>query len=143
MTEDQFRNEPAADFSRPADRDSMAVALAAVRASFGRTYPLFIDGRDEPGRPTAVSLTPARPAEVIGHACQATAEDIDSAVAAARSAFSTWRETAPEARAGYLLRAAAALRSRVWEVTALLVFEVGKQWDQASHDVTEAIDFLE
>ena len=143
MTEDQFRNEPAADFSRPADRDSMAVALAAVRASFGRTYPLFIDGRDEPGRPTAVSLNPARPAEVIGHACQATAEDIDSAVAAARSAFSTWRETAPEARAGYLLRAAAALRSRVWEVTALVVFEVGKQWDQASHDVTEAIDFLE
>ena len=84
MTEDQFRNEPAADFSRPADRDSMAVALAAVRASFGRTYPLFIDGRDEPGRPTAVSLNPARPAEVIGHACQATAEDIDSASSGVR-----------------------------------------------------------
>ena len=121
----------------------MTAALATVRASLGQTYPLFINGRDEPGRPTAASVNPARPAEVIGHACQATAEDLDAAVAAAGVAFSTWRETDPEARADYLLRAASALRGRAWQATALLVFEVGKQWDQSSHDVAEAIDFLE
>ncbi len=143
MAEDLFRNESAADFSQAADRESMTAALATVRASLGQTYPLFINGKDEPARPTAVSVNPARPAEVIGHACQATADDLDAAVAAARLAFSTWRETAPEARAAYLLRAASALRSRIWQATALLVFEVGKQWDQSSHDVTEALDFLE
>ena len=143
MAEDVFRNEPAADFSQAANRESMTAALATVRASLGQTYPLFINGRDEPGRPTAASINPARPAEVVGHACQATADDLDAAVAAAGAAFSTWRETDPEARAAYLLRAASALRSRIWEATALLVFEVGKQWDQSSHDVTEAIDFLE
>ena len=141
MAEDVFRNEPAADFSQAADRESMTAALTTVRASLGQTYPLFINGRDEPGRPTAASINPARPAEVVGHACQATADDLDAAVAAARAAFSTWRETDPEARAAYLLRAASALRSRIWEATALLVFEVGKQWDQSSHDVTRGHRF--
>ncbi len=143
MVEEVFRNEPAADFSQAADRESMTAALTTVRASFGQTYPLFIDGRDEPGRPTAASINPARPAEVVGHACQATADDLDAAVAAAGVAFSTWREIDAKSRAAYLLRAASALRSRVWEATALLVFEVGKPWEQASHDVAEAIDFLE
>ena len=143
MAEDVFRNESAADFSQAANRESMTAALTTVRASLGQTYPLFINGRDEPGRPTAASINPARTAEVVGYACQATAEDLDAAVAAAGVAFSTWRESRPEARAAYLLRAASALRSRIWEATALLVFEVGKQWDQSSHDVAEAIDFLE
>ena len=143
MAEDVFRNEPAADFSQAANRKSMTAALTTLHASLGQTYPLFINGRDEPGRPTAASINPARPAEVVGHACQATADDLDAAVAAAGVAFSMWRETNPEARAAYLLRAASALRSRIWQATALLVFEVGKQWDQSSHDVAEAIDFLE
>jgi RHH-type proline utilization regulon transcriptional repressor/proline dehydrogenase/delta 1-pyrroline-5-carboxylate dehydrogenase len=143
MAQDVFRNEPAPDFSLAAHRESMTVALETVRASLGQTYPLFIDGRDEAGRPTAASINPAHPVEVVGYACQATAEDLDAAVAAARSAFSTWRETEPETRAAYLLRAASALRSRLVQAGALLVFEVGKQWDQSLHDVTEAIDFLE
>jgi predicted delta-1-pyrroline-5-carboxylate dehydrogenase group 2 len=143
MTEDLFRTESAPDFSQTAQRERMTAALRTVRASLGQTHPLFIDGRDEPGRPTAASINPARPAEVVGHACQATADDLDAAVAAAKAAFSTWRERDPKARAAYLLRAASALRSRAWDATALLVFEVGKQWDQSAHDVAEAIDFLE
>ncbi len=143
MAEDVFRNEPAADFSQAANRESMTAALTTLRASLGQTYPLFINGKDEPGRPTAASVNPAHPAEVVGHACQATADDLDAAVAAAGVAFSTWRETDPKVRANYLLRAASVLRSRIWPATALLVFEVGKQWDQSSHDVAEAIDFLE
>jgi RHH-type transcriptional regulator, proline utilization regulon repressor / proline dehydrogenase / delta 1-pyrroline-5-carboxylate dehydrogenase len=143
VAEEAFRNEPAADFSQAANRQSMTVALTKVRASLGQTYPLFINGRDVPGRPTAISINPARPSEVVGHVCQATADDLDAAVAAAQDAFSTWRETGPGSRAAYLLRAASALRSRVWEASALLVLEVGKPWDQASHDVAEAIDFLE
>jgi len=143
MAEDVFRNEAAADFSDAANRERMTAALTTVRASLGQTHPLFINGRDEPGRPTAASINPARPGEVVGHACQATTEDLDAAVAAARVAFSTWREIDPEVRAAYLLRAASALRNRIWQATALLVFEVGKQWEQSSHDVTEALDFLE
>ena len=143
MAEEVFRNEPAADFSQAAERERMSVALTRVRASLGKTYPLFIDGNDVPGRPTASSINPARPSEVIGRVCQASADDLDAAVAAARGAFSTWRETDPRSRAAYLLRAASALRSRAMEASATLVLEVGKPWDQASHDVSEAIDFLE
>ena len=73
MAKDTFHNEPAADFSQVADRRRMSDALASVRASFGRDYPLFINGEDLPGRPTAASprtswppahwATPARTAE--------------------------------------------------------------------------------
>jgi RHH-type transcriptional regulator, proline utilization regulon repressor / proline dehydrogenase / delta 1-pyrroline-5-carboxylate dehydrogenase len=138
-----FQNEPAADFSQAADRECMIDALSQMRASLGKTYALHIDGKDISGRSTAASVNPARPAQVVGDACQASAEDVDAAVAAAKNAFSTWRETSPEVRAEYLRHAAAVLRRRVWEATALLVFEVGKAWEQANHDVAEAIDFLE
>ena len=143
VADEVFHNEPAADFSQAANRQSMTVALTKVRASLKETYPLFINGRDVPERPTATSINPARPSEVVGHVCQATAADLDAAVAATQDAFSTWRETRPGSRAAYLLRAASALRKRIWEASAMLVLEVGKPWDQASHDVAEAIDFLE
>ena len=34
----EFRNEPYADFSLPANRRAMEAALASVRAAFGREY---------------------------------------------------------------------------------------------------------
>jgi predicted delta-1-pyrroline-5-carboxylate dehydrogenase group 2 len=143
MAQEVFRNEVAPDCSQAACQERMRAALTSARASLGKTCPLFISGRDEDGRPTAPSVNPAKPSEVVGYACQATTDDLDAAVAAARAAFVTWREISAEARADYLLRAASTLRGRMWETSALLVLEVAKQWDQALHDVTEAIDFLE
>lgn len=143
MSDDVFRNEVAPDLSQDANRESMEAALAEVRASFGQTYPLFIEGRDEAERPAAPSFNPARPAEIVGHACQATADDLEAAISAAKKAFPSWRATDPEVRASYLVKAASILRSRLWQSSALLVYEVGKQWEQSLHDATEAIDFLE
>lgn len=143
MSDDVFHNEVAPDLSQAVNRESMKAALATVRASFGQACPLFIDGRDEGDRPTAASFNPARPAEIVGHACQATADDLEAAISAAKNTFPSWRDTDPEVRASYLVKAASVLRSRLWQATALLVYEVGKQWEQSLHDVTEAIDFLE
>jgi len=128
MSDDVFHNEVAPDLSQAVNRESMKAALATVRASFGQACPLFIDGRDEGDRPTAASFNPARPAEIVGHACQATADDLEAAISAAKNAFPSWRDTDPEVRASYLVKAASVLRSRLWQATALLVYEVGKQW---------------
>jgi RHH-type proline utilization regulon transcriptional repressor/proline dehydrogenase/delta 1-pyrroline-5-carboxylate dehydrogenase len=46
-------------------------------------------------------------------------------------------------RAAYLFRAADLARTRIFSLAAWQIVEVGKQWDQAYADVTEAIDFLE
>ncbi len=138
-----FRNDPNVDFTIRAVRDSFVKAIADVRGKKGRTYPLFIGGREVATADTIPSYNPADPAEILGNVCQAGTAEIDDAVAAADKALASWRATAPEARAEVLLKAAAICRRRIYELSAWQILEIGKQWDQAYHDVTEAIDFLE
>jgi RHH-type proline utilization regulon transcriptional repressor/proline dehydrogenase/delta 1-pyrroline-5-carboxylate dehydrogenase len=138
-----FRNEPAADFTRKEVRDAFPRAIAEVRKQTGRTYPLFIGGKDVATPETLPSVNPANPDEVIGRICQAGKQEVGDAIAAARKAFPAWRDTPSAQRAEYLLKAAAILRRRIYELSAWQILEVGKQWDQAYADVAEAIDFLE
>ena len=138
-----FTNQPQADFTSGEERRLFGEALAGVRQRLGRTYPLFINGVERSTPDTEASVNPADPAEVVGKVCQAGRKEADEAIGAALSAFRQWRDTYPAARAAYLLRAAAHLRSRRHELAAWQVLEIGKQWDQASADVGEAIDFLE
>jgi RHH-type proline utilization regulon transcriptional repressor/proline dehydrogenase/delta 1-pyrroline-5-carboxylate dehydrogenase len=139
---DGFTNEPAVSFTRPQTRRAFVEAIAAVRSNLGKTYPLFIGGRDVLTEDTLSSVNPANPLEVIGQVCQAGKEQVQLAVAAAKDAFCSWRDTPVSVRADYLYRAADIARKRVFELSAWQVLEVGKQWDQAYADVTEAIDFL-
>jgi RHH-type proline utilization regulon transcriptional repressor/proline dehydrogenase/delta 1-pyrroline-5-carboxylate dehydrogenase len=138
-----FRNEPAADFSRPEVRAAFPEALAAVAARAGATYPVLIDNREVAGVGELASLNPADPGQVIGRVALAGPGEIDRAVAAATAALEGWRRTPVAARAACLFRAAERLRRDHYQLAALQVLEVGKQWDQAHADVAEAIDFCE
>jgi RHH-type proline utilization regulon transcriptional repressor/proline dehydrogenase/delta 1-pyrroline-5-carboxylate dehydrogenase len=139
----RFINEPTVDFTRPQVREAFPAALAEVRARLGRTYPLLVGGQEVRTEDTLASVNPARPPEVVGHVCQAGRDEIDQAIASAREAFPAWRDTSPHDRANCLFRAADLARKRIFPLAAWQILEVGKQWDQAYADVTEAIDFLE
>ncbi|MCM2264685.1 MAG: proline dehydrogenase family protein [Desulfuromonadales bacterium] len=141
--DDGFCNEPAADFTRPEVRSAFPAAIAAVRAQAGRSVPLWIDGRDVVTAQTVPSVNPNRPAEILGLVCQAGTAEVESAIAAARAAFPAWQATPVMERSALLRRTAALARQRLFELAAWQVLEIGKQWDQAHADVTEAIDFLE
>ncbi|HET7098323.1 MAG TPA: aldehyde dehydrogenase family protein, partial [Casimicrobiaceae bacterium] len=65
--------------------------------------------RSPAARDTLVS-SPATGAS-LGTAVDATSEDIDRAVAAARAAFATWRDTPAQERASVLRKAIAILRA--------------------------------
>ena len=121
----------------------MEEAIAQVRMTFGRRYPLVIDGERIDGMQTIPSINPARPSEIVGHVVAATLEDASRALDAATRAFQTWSKTGFAHRAELLLRAAAALRERKAEFNARMVLEVGKSWIEADADTAEAIDFLE
>ena len=138
-----FRNEPAADFTRPEIRAAFPTALAAIRTTLGRVWPLHINGREVLSEDTLPSLNPNHPSEILGQVCQASLGQLNDAVAAARHAFPAWRATPATERAACLRRAAASARRRIFELAAWQVLEIGKQWDQAHADVGEAIDFLE
>ena len=65
------------------------------------------------------------------------------ALETATKAFESWSRTAPEARARVLLRAAAIMRRRKFEMLAWEVHEGGQPWAEADAQFAEAIDFLE
>ena len=140
---DSFSNESFADFSVPEVRDALGAAITKVRKKLGRTYPLFIGGREITTDNKVDSVNPARPNEVIGRVCQAGKKEIADAISAAQDTFQTWRDTHPHKRAAYLFKAAQIARERIYELSAWQVLEAGKQWKQAYNDVVEAIDFLE
>ncbi len=62
---------------------------------------------------------------------------------AALTAFQTWRKVKAQIRADVLFKAAAILRKRKYEFSALMTKEAGKPWPEADADTAEAIDFLE
>ena len=138
-----FRNEPMVDFTRADQRNAFPRAIAEVRTQLGRSYPLYIEGKELTGKEQIESVNPAAPGEVVGHVAQAGTGEAAVAISAAVKAFPGWRDTAPLERAEYLLKSAAIARRRIFELSAWQVLEIGKQWDQAYGDVTEAIDFLE
>jgi len=140
---DSFRNEPAADFTRSEVRAAFPAAITAVRARAGRSVPLWIDGQDVVTAETAPSVNPNKPSEILGDVCQAGADEVEKAIAAAKVAYPAWRATPVVERAALLRRTAALAREQLFELAAWQVLEIGKQWDQAHADVTEAIDFLE
>lgn len=139
----EFRNEPFTDFSVPENQDAFRAALTKVKAELGRTYPLVINGQHIEPNTVSLSINPARPEEIIGYFAEGDVASVDQAVAAAAEAFKTWQYVTAEERARYLLRAAAEIRRRKHEFSAVMVLEVGKSWFEADADTAEAIDFLE
>ena len=73
----------------------------------------------------------------------ATQDDAEQALVAAHKAFPRWRDEDPRVRAKVLTRAAAIMRARRDELTAVIVHENGKGWRDADAETCEAIDFCE
>ncbi len=71
------------------------------------------------------------------------AEDARGAIAAAVAAFPAWRDRDPMERAEMLIKAAALMRERRDELSAIMIREAGKPWREADADTCEAIDFCE
>ncbi len=86
----------------------------------------------------AIASTP-----VPSVAIDATEPDAERALATLAAAFPAWRDTPFERRAAVLVKAAAILRRRRDELSAIVVGESGKTWREADADLCEAIDFCE
>jgi RHH-type transcriptional regulator, proline utilization regulon repressor / proline dehydrogenase / delta 1-pyrroline-5-carboxylate dehydrogenase len=136
-----FVNEPPADFSRSELREQMANALRQLRTRLEAFHPLFVGASEVRSGREIVSENPARPDEIVGRVEEAGPPEVDLAVAAAVTAFSSWRDSPVETRARLLERTAALLAERRFELAALEVLETGKTWPEADADVCEAIDF--
>ena len=138
-----YENEKYQDWSDAWVQEKMRSALSTVGDSLGRSYPLVIGGKRVETDGEIASLDPSDPSRVVGRAGRATEREADMALETATRAFGSWSRTSPEARARIMLRAAAIMRRRKFELLAWEVYEGGKPWSEADAQVAEAIDFLE
>lgn len=142
---DEFRNEPFTDFSDPVNAELMAAAIEKVRGELAREYPIVINGEKIALDHKFKSYDPARKTEVVGVFSEGDSDTslVERAIAAASSAFESWRNVPAAERAEYLFRTAEIMRQRKHELSAWMVFEVSKTWAEADGDTAEAIDFCE
>lgn len=138
-----YKHEPFTDFSKEANKKAFQEGLKLVDSYLGQDYPLVIGGERMTTDDKIVSINPANKSEVIGRVSKASRELAEKAMDTAVEAFQTWRKVKPEVRADVLFKAAAIVRRRKHEFSALLVKEAGKPWNEADADTAEAIDFLE
>jgi len=106
----EFKNEPLTDFSQPDNRKAQEEALKKVAASFGKTYPLIIGGKEVTTGKIFDSINPSRKEEVIGHFHGATAKEVQAAIQAGEEAFATWSRVPAAERADLLFAAVRAQR---------------------------------
>ena len=138
-----FCNEPLTDFSELDNIDAMQDALAKVREQLGQKYPFVIGDEIITTAEFISSRNPARHAEVVGEVACGNREHASRAIAAAATAFDSWRKTSVFERAEFLQNVAEKLRARKFEFAAWLVFEISKNWNEAHAEVAQAIDFCE
>jgi 1-pyrroline-5-carboxylate dehydrogenase len=138
-----YRPEPYVNFAETEPRQRILAALKDVRGRLGHTYPLRIGDKRIDTDKKIASVMPAASDTVVGYVGKATRDHAEQAIQTALTAFKTWSRVAPETRARVLIKAAAIMRRRLYELTAWECFEESKSWIEGYADVCEAIDFLD
>jgi RHH-type proline utilization regulon transcriptional repressor/proline dehydrogenase/delta 1-pyrroline-5-carboxylate dehydrogenase len=125
---------------------------AAERHKLSAAHPQIGNGKpftNEPMRDFSQASVRKTYAEVIARVPAPKGEDLLTADQAkamleqAWAAFPGWRDTPQIDRSAALMRAAAAMRARRDELSAIMIKEAGKTWREADADCCEAIDFCE
>jgi RHH-type proline utilization regulon transcriptional repressor/proline dehydrogenase/delta 1-pyrroline-5-carboxylate dehydrogenase len=137
---DLFR--PHRENSRGFDLADRAVldALEAEIAAAGAA-PHHAGPPPGPRRPARAVANPARPDAVVGTVVEASADDIEQALAGAAAAQPRWNAAGVEARATVLERLAVRLEADHAGLLALLQAEAGKTLADAAAELREAVDF--
>ena len=98
----------------------------AAKLDVKNYHQFYVNGKwVKPAGTGTIDVINSTTEEVMGHVPEGTAEDINTAVAAARGAFTSWAETPPAERARYLGAIAEKLQARMNEIAEVIASEVG------------------
>lgn len=118
-------------------------ALEHVQAHWlGAEAPMFINGAEVPADEKTRCVSPI---DTTIHLCTAQKGTVDharAAVAAARAAFPGWAATPWQERVAAIRRAADMMSDQSFELSAVMVMEVGKSRLEALGEVSETVDLL-
>lgn len=117
-------------------------ALVAVRPRLGQLHGVIVDGEERLEREVYEEVSPIDSGIVVGRYAQADAGDVDDAVAAAKAFTEKWEGWGWQARRDLMLRAAGLMEEEMFQLAALMSYEVGKTRLEALGDVAETIEFF-
>lgn len=117
-------------------------ALDNAKSKLGQTHGVIVAGEHRTDRGMFEEHSPIDNQILVGRYAQATHQDIDDAVAAADAFQPEWEGMGWEARRDLMLAAADIMQDQVFDLAALITFEVGKNRLEALGDAQETIDFL-
>jgi 1-pyrroline-5-carboxylate dehydrogenase len=122
---------------------AMDAALEKVRKEWlGAEVPMLIGGKTVYATEKVLHYSPINTTLHLCTAQQGSAEQANAAIAAAKAAFPAWRDTPWPERVALLRTVAEKISENVFELSALLVFEVGKNRLEALGEVEETADLL-
>jgi succinate-semialdehyde dehydrogenase/glutarate-semialdehyde dehydrogenase len=109
-----------------------------------RKLDLYIAGRGRPASTDGViELRNPATGDLLAHVPVASDADLDEAAASAAEGFRVWRRTPPAQRCAVILRAAALIRERSEEISALMSQEQGKPMGEARAETLRAAGLIE
>ena len=117
--------------------------VARVREMLGKKHPsIYINGKWVESGQTFESRSPIDLDMVVGEFPAATKKEVDEAVAAAKAAYPAWRKTPWQERVALLKKVTELISKRLFEISAVLSIEIGKNRLEAIGEVEEAADIV-
>ncbi len=117
-------------------------AVARARDELGQTHGVIVDGEHRTDRDLADEVSPIDSGILIGRYAQANRRDVDDAVGAAKAFQPKWEAWGWERRRDLMLRAADVMEGQIYDISAKLSFEIGKNRLEALGDVAETVEFF-
>jgi 1-pyrroline-5-carboxylate dehydrogenase len=113
-----------------------------AREWLGADYPFYVNGEARTGDRIEEERSPIDNDILIGRFAAASESDVDDAVEAASAAYPEWSGRDWKERVSIMDRAADLISERIYELSALVAFEVGKNRLEALGEVEEAADLI-
>jgi 1-pyrroline-5-carboxylate dehydrogenase len=117
-------------------------AVEEAKAGFGKSFPMYINGKERTADKTFAKVSPVDTDVVMGYFQYGTEQDANDAVAAAKAAFPGWRDTPWQERVKIMRKAADLISERLFHMGAVMSMEVGKNRLEALGDVEETADLI-
>ncbi|GLS27391.1 bifunctional proline dehydrogenase/L-glutamate gamma-semialdehyde dehydrogenase PutA [Marinibactrum halimedae] len=141
------KNSAGLDFSHPQTQTNLS-NLLAQDPTFNRAAPM-VSGQTFNTDATHLSdkhakgvTCPANTLKSIGTVVNASPEEVDAAITAAKKAEHAWRNTSAEQRASILEDCANAIEAKRDTFMQLIVHEAGRTISDTLYEIREAVDFL-
>jgi 1-pyrroline-5-carboxylate dehydrogenase len=118
-------------------------AIERVKTTFGRSYPMVINGRDVKAASEFDDRSPIDTRTLLGRFQSGGRQEVRDAIAAAKAAFPAWSGRRWQDRVAMLKSVANRIREHRWELSALMGYEAGKNRLECVGDVEESADLIE